>query len=51
MIVGSILKTKKHNTDFIALLDIVEDGMYNDKSQDKETLCNDKSLLSSPSLT
>lgn len=50
MIVGSILKPKKRNTGFIALLDMVEDGMYNEKRQDKETLFNDKSLLSSPSV-
>lgn len=51
MIVGTILKPQKRNTDFIALLDVVEDGMYNKKRQDKETLFNHKSLLSSPSLT
>lgn len=51
MIVGTILKPKKCNTDFIALLDMVEDGMYNKKRKDKETLFNHKSLLSSPSLT
>lgn len=34
----------------IFLLDMVKNGMYNKKRQDKETLLNDKSLLSSPSL-
>lgn len=29
MIVGILLKPEKHNTDFVALLDMVENGMYN----------------------
>lgn len=37
MIVGSILKPKKRHMDFKALLDVVEDGMFNKKRQDKET--------------
>lgn len=50
MIVGSTFKPEKHNIDFIAVLDMVEDGMYNKERQDKETLFNDKSLMSSPPL-
>lgn len=33
MIVGSLLKPEKHNTDFVTLLDVVENGMYNKRRQ------------------
>lgn len=38
VVVGSLLKPEKLNTDFVALLNMVENGMYNKRRQYKVTL-------------